>query len=130
MAVLDKYKIVAKPPKVKKKRAKSDIMDKVNRNFAAGIERQIKQARAYRSGAKTPRSWVTRDVDNGRAWVTIRYGTRAVPLKGSTKSTIGPVPLDSVVNVLEDVKSAHAKGELDTALRKVAVLGPRKKKSG
>ena len=129
MAVLDKYKIIANPPKVKKTRAKADIMDKVNRNFAAGIDRQIKQARAYRPGAKTPRSWVTRDVDSGRAWITIRYGTRAVPLKGTTKSTIGPVPMDSVVTVMEDVKAAHAKGELDAALRKVAVLGPRKKKS-
>jgi len=129
MAVLDKYSIVAKPPKITNAREKADVMQKVNRNFLAGLDKQIALAKAYKPGAKEKRSWVTRDADAGNSWITVRYGNRPIVLKGTKKTTIGPVPVGDVAKVFEDVKKAHGAGELESALKKVAMLGPRKKQS-
>jgi hypothetical protein len=126
MPILEKYSITAKPPKIAKKKEKADAMVKVHTKFLAGLKKQRAKAKAWKPGAKDLRSWVTRDVDANRAWVTVKYGARPVPLKGQ-KSTIGPVPLDKLDKLFTDIKTAHAAGELDAGLQKVATLGPRKK---
>jgi hypothetical protein len=128
MGLLEQYQVTNKPPKVTKAREKRDVMEKVNRNFLAGLEKQIAQAKAYKPGAKDAKSWVTRDADADKAWITLRYGARPMVIKGTTKTTLGPVEMGDVVKVLQDVKKAHASGELQTALQKASVLGPRKKK--
>jgi len=128
MGLLEQYQVTNKPPKVTKAREKRDVMEKVNKNFLAGLEKQIVQAKAYKPGAKDAKSWVTRDADAGKAWITLRYGARPMVIKGTTKTTLGPVEMGDVVKVLQDVKKAHASGELQTALQKASVLGPRKKK--
>ncbi len=127
MSVLEQYQITSKPPKIAKVREKRDVMEKVKKNFLASLEKQIAQAKAYKPGAKDAKSWVTRDVEAGNAWITIRYGARPMVIKGTTKTTLGPVPIDVVVKALQDVKKAHANGEFDAALQKASVLGPRKK---
>ncbi len=128
MSVLEQYQITSKPPKIIKVREKRDVMEKVNKNFLAGLEKQIAQAKAYKPGAKDAKSWVTRDAEAGKAWITIRYGARPMVIKGTTKTTLGPVPINVVVKALQDVKKAHANGEFEAALQKASVLGPRKKK--
>jgi len=128
MGLLEQYQVTSKPPKITKAREKRDVMDKVNKNFLAGLEKQIAQAKAYKPGAKDAKSWVTRDADSGKAWITMRYGARPMVIKGTTKTTLGPVDVGDVVKVLQDVKKAHGNGELQSALQKASVLGPRKKK--
>ena len=128
MSILEQYQITSKPPKITKVREKRDVMNKVNKNFLAGLDKQIAQAKVYKPGAKDAKSWVTRDADAGKAWITLRYGARPMVIKGTTKTTLGPVAAADVVKVLQDVKKAHANGELLTALQKASVLGPRKKK--
>lgn len=127
MGLLDKYTVTAKPPKLAKARTSADPMAKVHKNFVAGLDRQLQQAKSWKSGAKDSRSWVTRDEASNRAWVTLKYGPWPVPLKGRTKSTIGPVRIEDLPKVFEDIRKAHASGELDAALKKVAFRGPRKK---
>lgn len=127
MSLLDKYTVTNKPPKLAKAKTASNPMAKVHRNFLAGLDRQLQQVKAWKPGAKDSRSWVTRDEANNRAWVTLKYGPWPVPLKGRTKSTIGPVRIEDVPKVFEDIRKAHAAGELDAALKKVAFRGPRKK---
>ena len=129
MGLLDKYKVMAKPPKLKKSRQKLDNMVKVNKKFLAGLQKQAKLAEAWKPGAKDMRSWVTRNIHSNQAWVTVKYGARAVTLKGR-KATLGPVALDRVGTVFDDIRPAHAAGELDAGLKKAAVLGSRKKKDG
>jgi hypothetical protein len=127
MAVLDKYKLLTSPPKITKARAAKNPMEKVNRNFLAGLKKQLKKAKAWRPGAKDLRSWVTRDEAKGQAYVTVKYGPWPIAIRGTKKSTIGPVKLDDVPKILEDVKKAFEAGELEAGLRKVAFRGPRKK---
>ena len=128
MSVLEQYQITSKPPKITKVREKRNVMEKVNKNFLAGLDKQISQAKAYKPGAKDAKSWVTRDAEAGNAWITIRYGARPMVIKGTTKTTLGPVSIDAVLKALQDVKKAHANGELEAALQRASVLGPRKKK--
>lgn len=128
MGVLDKYKVTTKPPKIRAVRAKASPIDALRKKFIAGVERQKAQANAWKPGAKDLRSWVTRDQERGLAWVTVKYGARAMPVKGTTRSTIGPVKLDEVSRVFDDIKKAALAGDLDAGLKKVATLGPRKKK--
>jgi hypothetical protein len=104
MGALDKYKLTTKPPKISRKVAKP-----------APIDGDL-------------RSWVTRNEDSGLAWVTVKYGPRPVPIKGTAQATIGPVRLNEVPRVFDDVKKAAQAGELDKGLRNVAIQGPRKKK--
>ena len=127
MGVLDKYTVSAKPPKLAKVKSSTDPMAKVNKNFIAGLDKQLQQAKSWKPGTKESRSWVTRDEDSNRAWVTLKYGPWPVPLKGRTKSTLGPVRIEDVPKLLEDIRKAHAAGELDSALKKVAIRGPRKR---
>lgn len=127
MSVLNKYKLVTSPPKVTKVRVAKNPMEKVNRNFLKGLEKQLKKAKAWKPGAKDLRSWVTRDERSGKSYVTVKYGPWPVPVKGNKRSTIGPVKLNDVPKVLEDVKKAFKAGELDAGLKKVAFRGPRKK---
>ncbi|MDP6688523.1 MAG: hypothetical protein QF384_03400, partial [Alphaproteobacteria bacterium] len=101
MPILKKYSITAKPPKIAKKREKANLVAKVNTKFLAGLKKQRAQAKAWKPGSKDLRSWVTRDVDSNRAWVTVKYGARPVPIKGQ-KSTIGPVPLDQLDKLFAD----------------------------
>ena len=132
MSILDKYTITKKPPKlaVAKMRAGKDPMEKANKTFIAGLDKQLKQANAWKPGAKDARSWVTRDEANDRAWVTVKYGPWPVPIKGQTKTTLGPVKIADVPKVIEDIRQAHAAGELESALKKVAIRGTRKKGRG
>ena len=128
MSVLEQYQITSKPPKITKVREKRDVMEKVNKNFLTGLDKQIAQAKAYKPGAKDAKSWVTRDADAGQAWITLRYGARPLVIKGTTKTTLGPIPIEAIQKALQDIKKAHANGEFETALQKASVLGPRKKK--
>lgn len=127
MAVLDKYKVSKAPPEITRARAKRDPMEKVNRNFLKGLEKQVAQAKAWKPGARDLRSWVTRDEAKGEAWITVKYGPWPVPIKGTSKSTIGPVKLGEIPKVFEDIRKAHQSSELEAALKKVAFKGPRKK---
>ena len=126
MSILDKYSITANPPKIKKKKVKPTAMAKVNAKFLAGLKKQRAQAKAWKSGAKDARSWVTRDVEGHRAWVTVKYGARPVSIKGK-KSTLGPVVLGKLDQLFADIIAAHAAGELDSGLKKASTLRPRKK---
>lgn len=128
MGVLDKYKTAIKPPKIRARRAKVAPMDAIRKKFIAGVERQKAQAKTWKPGAKDLRSWVTRDEARGLAWVTVKYGARTVLVKGTTRSTIGPVKLNQVSGVFDDIKKAAQAGELDAGLKKSAIQGPRKKK--
>ena len=128
MGVLDKYKVALKPPKIRAQRAQVAPMDAVRKKFIVGVNRQKAQAKAWKPGTKDLRSWVTRDEARGLAWVTVKYGPRAVPVKGATRSTIGPVKLNQVSGVFDDIKKAAQAGELDAGLKKAATQGPRKKK--
>jgi len=128
MAILDKYKLTTRPPKIRHERAKAAPIDAIRKKFIAGVARQKAQAQAWKPGAKDLRSWVTREAERDQAWVTIKYGARTVPVKGATKSTIGPVKLAEVPKVFDDITRAAQAGELDKSLLKVALQGPRKKK--
>ena len=126
MSILDKYAVIAKPPKIKKKKEKPSAMAKVNAKFLAGLKKQRAQAKAWKPDAKDSRSWVTRDVESNQAWVTVKYGARPVPIKGQ-KSTLGPVTLDKLDQLFADIIAAHEVGELNTGLQKASTLRPRKK---
>ena len=128
MGALDKYKLTTKPPKISRKVAKPAPIDGIRKRFIAGAAKQKAQAKIWKPGAKDLRSWVTRNEDSGLAWVTVKYGPRPVPIKGTAQSTIGPVRLNEVPRVFDDVKKAAQAGELDKGLRNVAIQGPRKKK--
>ncbi len=128
MGALEKYKLSTNPPKIDRKVAKAAPIDGIRRKFIAGAAKQKAQAKAWKPGAKDLRSWVTRDEDRGLAWVTVKYGARPVPVKGTAQSTIGPVRLKEVPKVFDDLKQAAQAGELDRGLQKVAIQGPRKKK--
>ena len=128
MGVLDKYKVATKPPKIRSERAKAAPIEAVRKKFVAGVERQKAQAKAWKPGAKDLRSWVTRDEARDVAWVTVKYGARPVPVKGATRSTIGPVKLNQLPQVFDDLKKAAQAGDLDSGLTKVATQGPRRKK--
>ncbi len=128
MGALEKYKLSTKPPKISRKVAKPAPIDGIRRKFIAGAEKQNIQAKAWKPGAKDSRSWVTRDEDRNLAWVTVKYGPWPVAIKGASHFTIGPVRLNQVPRVFDDVKKAAHAGELDKGLRKVAIQGPRKKK--
>jgi len=129
MAILDKYKVANKPPKIRLERTKVEPIEAIKKKFIAGVAKQKAQAQAWKPGAKDLRSWVTRDAKRDQAWVTIKYGARIVPVKGNTKSTIGPVKLSDVPKVFDDIAKAAQAGELDKGLLKSAKRGPRKKKS-
>ena len=129
MGALEKYKLSTNPPKIGRKVAKAAPIDGIRRKFIAGVAKQKAQAKAWKPGAKDLRSWVTRDEDRGLAWVTVKYGSRPVTVKGAAQSTIGPVKLNQVPRVFDDIKKDAQAGELDKGLMKVAVQGPRKKKS-
>ena len=126
MSILDKYSVIAKPPKLKKKKEKPSAMAKVNAKFLAGLKKQRAQAKAWKPRAKDQRSWVTRDVEGNRAWVTVKYGARPVFVKAQ-RSTLGPVALNKVDQLFADIMAAHAAGELDAGLKKASTLRPRKK---
>ncbi len=126
MGALEKYKLSTKPPKVSRKVAMPAPIDGIRRKFIAGAEKQNVQAKAWKPGAKDLRSWVTRDEDRDLAWITVKYGPWPVAIKGASQSTIGPVRLNQVTRVFDDVKKAAQAGELDKGLRKVAIQGPRK----
>ena len=128
MSILSKYTISSKPPKLSTPRTGKNPMEKVNRTFLAGLEKQLKQAKTWKPGAKESRSWVTRDEAKNQAWVTVKYGPWPVPLKGNTKTTLGPVKIENVPSVFEDVRKAHAAGELDAGLKKIAFKGPRRRR--
>jgi hypothetical protein len=128
MGALEKYKLTKKPPKVRRIGPKATPISGIRKKFIAGAEKQKAQAKAWQPGAKDLRSWVTRDEDRGLAWVTVKYGARPVPVKGTTRTTIGPVRLNEVPKVFDDIKQAAQAGELDKGLQKVAIQGPRKKK--
>ncbi len=128
MGVLDKYKLTAKPPRIRPMGAKVTPMERIRKTFLAGVEKQKAQAKAWKPGAKDLRSWVTRDDGRGLAWVTVKYGPWPVPIKGKAQATIGPVKLSAVPMVFDDIKKAAQAGELDAGLKKLAVQGPRKKK--
>ncbi len=129
MGALEKYKLSTNPPKISRKIAKPAPIDGIRRTFIAGAAQQKAQAKAWKPGAKDLRSWVTRDEDRGLAWVTVKYGPRPISIKGTAQSTIGPVRLNEVPRVFDAIKQAAQAGELDKGLRKVAIQGPRKKKS-
>lgn len=128
MAVLDKYKLTTKPPKIRSLRAKVAPMERIRKKFLAGVEKQKSQAKAWKPGVKDLRSWVARDEACGLAWVTVKYGPLPVTVNGKAQSTIGPVKLSAVPEVFDDIKKAAQAGELDPGLKKVAIQGPRKKK--
>ncbi len=128
MGALEKYKLSTKPPKIIHKVAKPTPIDGIRRTFITGAEKQKVQAKAWKPGAKDLRSWVTRDEDRGLAWIKIKYGAWPISIKGASHSTIGPVRLNQVPEVFNDIKKAAQAGELDKGLRKVAIQGPRKKK--
>lgn len=128
MGVLDKYEVTANPPKVRAQRAKIAPLDAIRKKFISGVERQKAQAKIWKPGARDLRSWVTRDEARDLAWVTVKYGARTVPVKGTTRSTIGPVKINQVSRVFDDIKKAAQAGDLDAGLKKVAIQGPRKKK--
>ena len=130
MSVLKKYKVTTNAPKVSARRSKAPPLAAVRKKFISGVDKQKAQAKAWKSGAKDLRSWVTRDEMRGLAWITVKYGARPVAIKGTKGSTIGPVNLEQVVSVFDDIKKAAEAGELDAGLTKAATLGPRKKKSG
>ena len=127
MGVLGKYKVITKPPKITRQRSKAAPIEGVRKKFLAGAARQKKQAKAWKPGAKDLRSWVTRDEDRDQAWVTVKYGARPVAIKGNSQSTIGPVRINDVPQVFDDIEKAAQAGELDKSLLKVAIQGPRKK---
>ena len=129
MSTLEKYKVTTNPPKITCQRAKAAPIEGVRKKFLAGAAKQKKQAQAWKPGAKDLRSWVTRDENRDQAWVTVKYGARPVAIKGTAKSTIGPIRLNEVPEVFDDIVEAAQAGELDNALIKAATLGPRKKKS-
>ena len=128
MGALEKYKLSTKPPKISRKVAQPAPIDGIRRKFIAGAEKQYVQAKAWKPGAKDFRSWVTRDEDRGLAWITVKYGPWPIAIRGASQSTIGPVKLNQVPRVFEDIKKAAKAGDLDKGLRKVAIQGPRKKK--
>lgn len=130
MGSLDKYKISTQPPKISRRVAKASPIDAIRATFLAGLKKQKAQAAAWKPGAKDLRSWVTRDEARGLAWVTVKYGARPVPVKGATKSTIGPIKLADLPRVFDDVEKAAQAGELDKGLLKAATLGPRKTRRG
>ena len=129
MGALEKYKLSTKPPKISRKVAKPAPMEGIRKKFIAGAAKQKAQAKVWKPGAKDLRSWVTRDEDRNLAWVTVKYGPRPVAIKGASHSTIGPVKLNQVPRVFDDIKQAAQAGDLDKGLRSVAIQGPRKKKS-
>ena len=129
MGALEKYKLSTNPPKISRKVAKPAPIEGVRRKFIAGAEKQKVQAKKWKPGAKDLRSWVTRDEDRGLAWIKVKYGAWPVAIKGASHSTIGPVRLNQVPKVFDDIKTAAQAGELDKGLRKVAIQGPRKKKA-
>ncbi len=129
MGALERYKLSTKPPKISRKVAKPVPIKGIRRTFIAGANKQKTQAKAWKPGAKDLRSWVTRDEDRGLAWVTVKYGPRPVPIKGTAQATIGPVRLNQVPRVFDDITKAAQAGDLDKGLRRVAIQGPRKKKS-
>ncbi len=128
MGALEKYKLSTKPPKISRKVAKPAPIEGIRRKFIAGAAKQKAQAKAWKPGAKDSRSWVTRDEDRGLAWIKVKYGAWPVAIKGASHSTIGPVKLNQVPRVFDDVKKAAQAGEMDKGLTKVAIQGPRKKK--
>jgi len=128
MGVLEKYKVTRKPPKLRRKVAKPAPIEGVRKKFIAGAAKQKAQARVWKQGSKDLRSWVTRDEQNDQAWVTVKYGSRPVAVKGTGRSTIGPVKINDVPQVFDDIEKAARAGELDKALMKVAIQGPRKTK--
>ena len=128
MGALEKYKLTTKPPKIRRVGPKATPIGGIRKKFITGAEKQKVQAKAWKAGGKDLRSWVTRDEDRGLAWVTVKYGARPVPVKGTAQSTIGPVKLAEVPKVFDDLKQAAQAGELDRGLQKVAIQEPRKKK--
>ena len=128
MGTLDKYKLTTKPPKISRKVAKPAPIDGIRKKFIAGAAKQKTQANAWKPGAKDLRSWVTRDEDQGIAWITVKYGPWPVRIRGAAQSTIGPVKLNEVPGLFDDIKKAAQAGELDKGLQKKAIQGPRKKK--
>lgn len=129
MGALEKYKLSTKPPKISRKVAKPAPIEGIRKKFIAGAAKQKAQAKVWKPGAKDLRSWVTRDEDRNLAWVTVKYGPLPVAIKGASHSTIGPVKLNQVPRVFDDIKQAAQAGDLDKGLRSVAIQGPRKKKS-
>ena len=129
MSTLEKYKVTKEPPKISRQRAQAAPIEGVRKKFLAGAARQKQQAQAWKPGAKDLRSWVTRDEERGQAWVTVKYGARPVAVKGTAQSTIGPVRINELPQVFDDIAKAAQAGELDKGLIKAATLGPRKKKS-
>lgn len=128
MGALDNYKLTTKPPKIRRTSAKTSPIEGIRKTFIGGVDKQKAQAKVWKPGAKDLRSWVTRDENRGIAWVTVKYGARPVSIKGAAQSTIGPVKLNQVPKVFDDIKKAAQAGELDKGLKKVAIQGPRKKK--
>ncbi len=129
MGALEKYKLTTKPPKIRRIGTKATPIEGIRKKFIAGADIQKAQAEAWKPGAKDLRSWVIRDENRGIAWVTVKYGARPVSIKGAAQSTIGPIKLNQVSKVFDDIKKAAQAGELDKGLKKVAIQGPRKKKS-
>lgn len=138
MGALDNLTFAKKAPAAAKRTGASPL-EKGRKKLLADIGHQIALARdpnyeivtTGRGGSekrRKPKSWV-QTVDDGVAYLAIRYSNKVMPIGGRAGSLI-KVSADGVVDALSTVKGAVESGELDGMIETMIQKAKRGKRNG